>query len=154
MRIELREAKILPNNKDCLQNMFLIIIIKIIIIVVIIKKKIEDWFSGPGLQPYLLRLSGTLRVVSAPPATLFWLFSDSSCCSPSNDLTLEREEFRDAKRPLDFFVNFNSFLATYWQSRKMIVAHIKVKFTKNGTVQFPHQANGNKPWLNFKKVTF
>ena len=41
MSVELREAKILPNNKDCLQNIFLIIIIKIIIIVVIILKKIE-----------------------------------------------------------------------------------------------------------------
>ena len=39
MRIELREAKNLPNNKDCLQNIFLIIIIKIIIIEVIILKK-------------------------------------------------------------------------------------------------------------------
>ena len=36
MRVELRDAKILPNNKDCLQNIFLIIMIKIIIIVVII----------------------------------------------------------------------------------------------------------------------
>ena len=41
MRIELREAKILPNNKDCLKNIFLIIIIRIIIIVVIILKKIK-----------------------------------------------------------------------------------------------------------------
>ena len=41
MRVELREAKILPNNKDCLQNIFLIIIIKIIIIIVIIKKKLK-----------------------------------------------------------------------------------------------------------------
>ena len=32
MRIELREAKIFPNNKDCLQNIFLIIIIVVIIL--------------------------------------------------------------------------------------------------------------------------
>ena len=40
MSVELRESKILPNNKDCLQNIFKIIIVKIVIIIIIILKKI------------------------------------------------------------------------------------------------------------------
>ena len=41
MSVELKEAKILPNNKDCLQNIFLIIIIIIIIIVIIFFKNLK-----------------------------------------------------------------------------------------------------------------
>ena len=41
MSVELRESKILPNNKDCLQNIFKIIIVKIVIIIIIILKKLK-----------------------------------------------------------------------------------------------------------------
>ena len=42
MRIELREAKILPNNKDCLQNIFyIVIVVMIITIIIIIFKKMK-----------------------------------------------------------------------------------------------------------------
>ena len=44
MSVELRESKILPNNKDCLQNIVKIVIV--IIIIIIIKKILKAILVG------------------------------------------------------------------------------------------------------------